>query len=74
MIDTEKEHDEFTYDIASQAMMIYQDEINDSDTKFRSLYLILGTLNKTYSIGVDNLDTLNTNATQYSSKLLKKSD
>ena len=73
-IDTNKEHDEFTYEIASSAMTIYQDEINDTESKFRSLYLILGTLNKTYSIGADNLDTLNTNATQYSSKLLKKSD
>ena len=66
--------DEFTYEIGSQALTIYQDEISDSDTKVGALQIIIGALSRVSCLSEENFDTLSANTSQYSSKLLKKPD
>lgn len=66
--DKSREYDEYTYEIACQAMTIYTDEITESEAKARALLLILGSLNAFTSIGDENYETLSTNATSYASK------
>ncbi|EGR30479.1 vacuolar sorting protein, putative [Ichthyophthirius multifiliis] len=69
-----KKLDEFTYEIASQILTIFQDELSDADIKLQALQIIIGTLSNITCLGDENYDTLATNTTQYSSKLLKKQD
>jgi hypothetical protein len=68
------ETEELGYQFASQALVIYQDELTDSDSKFRAITFIIGTLQKATFFSADNYETLTTNATQYCAKLLLKHD
>lgn len=36
-IDEEKKYDEYCYEVASQALQIYQDDLGDSDQKMKAL-------------------------------------
>ncbi len=66
--------EELGYQFASQALVLYQDELTDTDSKFRAITLIIGTLQKATFFSADNFETLTTNATQYCTTLLKKQD
>mmetsp|Transcript_54426 Transcript_54426/g.62365 ORF Transcript_54426/g.62365 Transcript_54426/m.62365 type:complete len:782 (+) Transcript_54426:65-2410(+) len=73
-IDTEREYQETAYDLATEAFMLFQDELSDSETKFAAIRLIVATLCRLTVFDEDNIDTLTANAAQYSAKLLKKPD
>ena len=60
--DVKQELDEFIYDIASEPLVIYQDELSDTKDKKAAITLIVGHLNFMENIGEDNFDTLVTNA------------
>jgi len=60
--DVKQELDEFIYDIASEPLVIYQDELSDTKDKKEAITLIVGHLTKMENIGEDNFDTLVTNA------------
>ena len=66
--------EELGYQFASQALVLYQDELTDSGAKYRAITLIMGTLQRATFFSSDNFETLTTNATQYCAKLLMKQD
>lgn len=73
-LDPEKQYEEISYEFASQALVIYQDELSDSEHKLIAIKIIAGTFQRLSCFDEDNYDTLITNATQYAAKLLKKPD
>ena len=66
--------EEISYDFISTALIVYQDEIADSDQKLAAIKLITSTISHLTHFGPDNYDTLSTNAAQYCHKMLKRSD
>ena len=56
----------------SQAFIIFEEEINDTEVKVPTLNLIVSTLYNLTCFGADNFETLIANAIGYSNKLLKK--
>jgi len=59
--------EELSYEFVTQALVIYQDELSDSDQKMNAIKLIVATLshfNKNH-LSAENYDTLTTNANQY---------
>jgi vacuolar protein sorting-associated protein 35 len=64
--------EELGYEFVSQSMIIFQEDISDSDQKLQAIYLIISTVFNLTFFGRDNYDTLATNAVSYCSKLLKK--
>lgn len=64
--------EELAYDFCSQALLIYQEELADSDSKFAALNLIVTTLYNLNCFGNENYDTLITNSVSYCKRLLKK--
>ncbi|KAD7117706.1 hypothetical protein E3N88_04974 [Mikania micrantha] len=62
------------YEFFTQAYILYEEEISDSKAQVTALYLIIGTLQRMHTFGVENRDTLTHKATGYSAKLLKKPD
>ena len=64
--------EELAYEFCSQALIIYQEELSDSEAKFTAINLIVATLFNLQCFGSENFDTLVQNAVSYCSKLLKK--
>jgi len=62
------------YEFLTQAFLIYEEQISDSNAQFSALQLIIGTLQLLDSFSEENYDTLITKSALYSSKLLKKPD
>ncbi len=58
----------------NKVLSIYQDEIADSDLKFKSLTLIIGTLEKITLLSAENFAALAKKVIQHCTKLLKKQD
>lgn len=56
----------------SQAYIIFEEEVTESENKVAALNLIVSTLYTLTCFGTDNFDTLCANAQSYSNKLLKK--
>lgn len=56
----------------SQAYIIFEEEVTESDAKVAALNLIVATLYTLTCFGSDNFETLSANAVSYSNKLLKK--
>ena len=56
----------------SQAYIIFEEEITESEAKVAALTLIVSTLSTLTCFGGENFDTLSANAIGYSNKLLKK--
>jgi len=71
-VDYKKELDEYTYEICTHVLTIYQDEIADAEAKNQTLTVITGAVYKITCLGEENFDTLVSNTQQYSAKLLKK--
>ncbi len=65
---------ETSYDFISQALVLYQDELSDSDQKKAAIKLITSTISHMTHFDAENFDTLSTNAAQYCQKLLKRPD
>lgn len=75
VVDSENKYfDEFSYGILSQILMIYQDSMGEEEAKVRVINLLIGKTITYACIGEENYDTLVTNITQKSSKLLRKTD
>jgi len=53
-------------------LLIYEEEISDSEAKFAAINLIVSTIFTLNCFGPENFDTLVTNTVSYCSKLLKK--
>lgn len=66
------ELEELAYEFVSQSMIIYQEELSDSEAKFQAINLIVATLFNLQCFGNENFDTLVSNSVSYCSKLLKK--
>jgi hypothetical protein len=66
--------EELSYDFISTALIVYQDELSDSEEKMAAINLIVATISHLSHFDRDNYDTLSSNAAQYCHKLLKKPD
>ncbi len=60
------------YEFMSQAYIIFEEEVTESENKVAALNLIVSTLYTLTCFGSENFETLCANATSYSNKLLKK--
>ena len=67
-----QELEELAYDFCSNSLLIYEEELSDSDAKFSAINLIVATIFNLGCFGPENFDTLITNSVSYCSKLLKK--
>jgi vacuolar protein sorting-associated protein 35 len=72
--DPQRRFEELIYDFASEALLIYEDEISTSESKQAALQVISGTLIGLKYFSDDNYETLITNTAQYCARLLKKQD
>lgn len=70
----EKEIEELAVKYAKQIFSLYRTEIADSDTKYKALTLLIGTLNSSSLFSAENYAYLCQEINQFSSKLLKKQD
>lgn len=59
------ELEDLAYDFISTSLLVYQDELSDSDEKLRAIKLIVGTISHLQCFDNDNYDTLASNAAQY---------
>jgi vacuolar protein sorting-associated protein 35 len=66
------ELEDLAYEFMSQAFIIFEEEITETEVKVASLNLIVCTLHNLTCFGAENFDTLIANAIGYSGKLLKK--
>jgi vacuolar protein sorting-associated protein 35 len=66
--------EETGYQFASQALVVYQDELANTEAKYKTITLIIGALQQATFFSSDNYETLITNAAQYCAKLLKRQD
>lgn len=66
--------EELGYQFASQALVLYQDELTDADSKLRAISLVISTLERTVFFSADNFDTLVINLVQYCAKLIRQED
>lgn len=73
-IDNNLDLEDLAYDFISTSLLVYQDELSDSDSKLSAIKLIVATISHLRCFDADNYDTLATNAAQYCNKLLKKPD
>lgn len=66
--------EDLAYDFISTSLIVYQDELSDSEEKLIAIKLIVATISHLQCFDSDSYDTLATNAAQYCNKLLKKTD
>jgi hypothetical protein len=59
------ELEDLAYDFISTSLLVYQDELSDSDEKLRGIKLIVSTISHLECFDADNYDTLASNAAQY---------
>lgn len=57
--------EDLAYDFISTALLVYQDELSDSEEKLRAIKLIVSTISHLECFDSDNYDTLASNAAQY---------
>ena len=62
------------YDFLAEALTVYEDEVTEIANKMASMNLIVATLQQLTFFSEENYDTLASNVTQYSAKMLKKPD
>ena len=66
------ELEDLAYEFMSQAFIIFEEEITETEHKVSALNLIVCTLYNLTCFGAENFETLIANAIGYSGKLLKK--
>ena len=71
-IDEELEKIAFLY--INQVLSLYQDELADSDMKYRAITLVIGTLENARLFSKENFASVAKKTTQHCAKLLKKQD
>ena len=64
--------EDLAYEFMSNAFIIFEEEITETEAKVTSLNLIVATLYNLTCFGAENFETLIANAIGYSGKLLKK--
>mmetsp|Transcript_13641 Transcript_13641/g.18886 ORF Transcript_13641/g.18886 Transcript_13641/m.18886 type:complete len:789 (+) Transcript_13641:99-2465(+) len=62
------------YEFVTQAFLIYEEQVADSQAQFNAITIIIGSLQLASVFSEENYDTLITKAALYASKLLKKPD
>ncbi len=67
-------YEPIAYEFFAQAFITYENEISDSKTQISAFNFLIGSLCECVNFSKDNIDTLVSKATQYSSKLLIKTD
>mmetsp|Transcript_9766 Transcript_9766/g.19141 ORF Transcript_9766/g.19141 Transcript_9766/m.19141 type:complete len:766 (+) Transcript_9766:3139-5436(+) len=72
--DPQSRYEDTIFEFASEALLIYEDEVSTSESKQTALQLISGTLIGLKYFSDDNYETLITNTAQYCARLLKKQD
>ena len=72
--DSEKEYEEMAYEFASNALVMFQDDLQDVDIKFNAIKLIGATYANLTCFDSENAITLNINCAQFASKLIRKQD
>lgn len=73
-IDVNKHYDEYTYETASECLLLYEAQISDSATKQMILELIINSCLRLHCLSDENYDILLSNITSYCSKILKKNE
>lgn len=71
-ISSVSELEDLAYEFMTQAFVIFEEEITETEIKVSALNLIVSTLYTLTCFGAENFDTLIANAVGYSGKLLKK--
>ena len=71
-ISSVSELEDLAYEFMTQAFVIFEEEITETELKVSALNLIVSTLYTLTCFGAENFDTLIANAVSYSGKLLKK--
>jgi len=72
--DVNKELDEQTYDLFTQVLEIYQNDVADAEEKIAAIAFITSALTQLTCLSEENFDGLASNTASYSSKLLRKYD
>jgi len=72
--DVNKELDEQTYDLFTQVLEIYQNDVADAEEKIAAIAFISSALCQITCLSEENFDGLASNTASYSSKLLRKYD
>ena len=72
--DSAIEFSSIAYDFMTQAFLVYEDEISDSNAQIRSITTIVGSLLSCRTFGRTDYEALITKTAQYAAKLLKKPD
>ena len=70
--DHEKEFEEMAYEFAANALVSFQDDLQDVDIKFSAIKLIRATLRNLSCFDEENAITLNSNCEQFAKLLAKK--
>ena len=73
-IDKERYFDEYTYETASECLLLYESQISDSTTKQVILEMIINSCLRLHCLSDENYDILLSNITSYCSKILKKNE
>lgn len=73
-IDESRYFDEYTYETASECLLLYESQISDSTTKQVILELIINSCLTLHCLSNENYDILLSNITSYCSKILKKNE
>jgi vacuolar protein sorting-associated protein 35 len=71
-ISSVSELEDLAYEFMTQAFVIFEEEITETEVKVSALNLIVSTLYTLTCFGAENFETLIANAVGYSGKLLKK--
>ena len=72
--DFNKEFEEMAYEFASNALVSFQDDLQDFDIKFSAIKLITATYANLTCFDSENSFTLNINCAQFASKMLRKQE
>jgi vacuolar protein sorting-associated protein 35 len=73
-VDPGHAYEDLSYDFISQALIIYEEELAESDVLFNTINLITATLMHLHNFDEDNSDTLITKAAKHAARQLKKPD
>ena len=72
--DHEKEFEETAYEFSANALVSFQDDLQDFDIKFSAIKLIAATYASLTCFDSENSFTLNINCAQFASKMLRKQE
>ena len=64
--------EELGYQFISQPLILYQDELTDEESRYRTLILIIGTIQRVSYFSGNNYESLTMSAVQYCKKLRSK--